>query len=145
MDPIKVKNKFYSTIDATINEFNMLEPNDSVLAAVSGGPDSVALVRSLLFFRQTYDLTLGIAHLNHQLRGEESLRDEQFVKEFAEKTGLPFFCEQQDVRAYAEHHRLSVEEAGRQVRYDFFPACPIITAIKELPPDIIKTIMQNWY
>jgi tRNA(Ile)-lysidine synthase len=120
MDPIKVKNKFYSTIDATINEFNMLEPNDSVLAAVSGGPDSVALVRSLLFFRQTYDLTLGIAHLNHQLRGEESLRDEQFVKEFAEKTGLPFFCERQDVRAYAEHHRLSVEEAGRQVRYDFF-------------------------
>ena len=120
MDTTKLKKDFYSSIDATVREFNLLEPGDSVLAAVSGGPDSVALLLSLLHLKQPYDLTLGIAHLNHLLRGEESLRDEQFVRELAEKFNLPLFCEQKDVKAYAGAHHLSVEEAGREVRYDFF-------------------------
>ncbi len=112
--------KFYKAVAKTIEEFQMLETGDSVLAAVSGGPDSMALVLTLISLKQQYDLTIGIAHLNHLLRGEDSLKDERFVREFAEKAGLPFFCEQQDVNAYAGRQRLSVEEAGRQVRYDFF-------------------------
>jgi tRNA(Ile)-lysidine synthase len=112
--------KFYAAIAKTIEEFHMLETGDSVLAAVSGGPDSMALVLTLMSLKQRYDLTIGIAHLNHLLRGEDSLKDERFVREFAEKKGLPFFCEQQDVKSHAGLHRLSVEEAGRQVRYDFF-------------------------
>lgn len=120
MEPEKLKKDFYRTIENTVREFNMLEPKDSVLAAVSGGPDSVALVRSLIFLKPSYNLNIGIAHLNHLLRGEDSLRDEAFVRELAQKFGLPFFCEQKDVRSHAEHHRLSVEEAGREVRYDFF-------------------------
>lgn len=120
MEPGKLKKGFYRTIKNTVREFNMLEPKDSVLVAVSGGPDSVALMRSLIFLKPSYDLDIGIAHLNHLLRGEDSLRDEAFVRELAQKFGLPFFCEQKDVRSHAEHHRLSVEEAGREVRYNFF-------------------------
>lgn len=115
-----MKKKFLRTVEAAVNEFKMLEPGDPVLAAVSGGPDSVALLLSLLHLKQAHDLSIGIAHLNHQLRGEDALRDEAFVRDLAEHFSLPFFCGQEDVAAYAGRHRLSVEEAGREVRYDFF-------------------------
>ena len=110
---------FLQTIDKTILDFNMLKPMDSVLVAVSGGPDSIALVLSLLSLKKK-DISIGIAHLNHLLRGEESTRDETFVKNFALKLDLPFHCKQKDVAAYAKKHKLSVEEAGRDVRYNFF-------------------------
>jgi tRNA(Ile)-lysidine synthase len=115
-----LKKKFLRAVEAAVCEFKMLESKDSILVAVSGGPDSVALLLSLLHLKQAHDLSIGIAHLNHRLRGEDSLKDEAFVRDLAEHFSLPFFCEQQDVAAYAQHHRLSVEEAGREVRYDFF-------------------------
>jgi tRNA(Ile)-lysidine synthase len=120
MEKAALKKKFHHSVASTVREFNMLEPKDPVLVAVSGGPDSVALLLSLLHLKQAYDLSIGIAHLNHRLRGEDSLRDEAFVRDLAEQFSLPFFCEQKDVAAYAGQHRLSVEEAGREVRYDFF-------------------------
>ncbi|MBU1342952.1 MAG: tRNA lysidine(34) synthetase TilS [Proteobacteria bacterium] len=112
--------RFIETVSGTICEFNMLEQEASVLAAVSGGPDSVALVLCLLALKDKYAVTIGIAHLNHLLRKEESLRDEAFTKELADRFGLPFHSEQVDVTAYAKTHRLSIEEAGRDVRYRFF-------------------------
>ncbi len=115
-----MKKDFFNTIARTIFDFGMLENKDKVLVAVSGGPDSVALLLSLLNLREKYDMTMGIAHLNHMLRKEESIRDEAFVKAFAEKLGLPFFSEKKNVDKYAKKHRLSIEEAGREVRYHFF-------------------------
>jgi tRNA(Ile)-lysidine synthase len=66
------------------------------------------------------DLTLGIAHLNHNLRGEESQRDEAFVRALSEKFGLPFFTQTMDIRLLAGQKHLSIEEAGRNARYAFF-------------------------
>ncbi|MDA8134323.1 MAG: tRNA lysidine(34) synthetase TilS [Desulfobacteraceae bacterium] len=120
MEKAALKKKFLRAVEAAVCEFKMLEPGDPVLAAVSGGPDSVALLLSLLHLKKTRDLSIGIAHLNHRLRGEDSLKDEEFVRDLAEQFRLPFFCRQEDVAAYACLHRLSVEEAGREVRYDFF-------------------------
>jgi len=111
---------FMENIAKTIFDYNMITQKDTVLAAVSGGPDSVALILSLLAFKEKYTLKIGIAHLNHMLRGEESLRDEAFVKELAHKLSLPFHDGQKDIKAYAKKHRLSVEEAGREARYHFF-------------------------
>lgn len=111
---------FLNTIDQTILEFHLLSPGDRVLVAVSGGPDSVALVLSLLAIKKKYALTIGIAHMNHRLRGEESLRDNTFVQTLADKLDLPFHDAQINVKAYAKTHRLSLEEAGRDVRYRFF-------------------------
>lgn len=119
-DRATIKKEFISTIAATLCDFNMLEQNTSVLVAVSGGPDSVALVLSLMAIREKQAITMGIAHLNHMLRGEDSLKDEAFVKELASKLDLVFHTEQKDVTAYAKTHGLSIEEAGREVRYDFF-------------------------
>ncbi|MCD4721863.1 MAG: tRNA lysidine(34) synthetase TilS [Desulfobacula sp.] len=121
MNDKKIMEKhFIENIAKTIFDYNMIDQKDKILAAVSGGPDSVALVLSLLALKERYTIKIGIAHLNHLLRGEESLRDEAFVKKLADTLALPFHEGQKDVKAYAEKHRLSIEEAGREVRYDFF-------------------------
>ena len=120
MDKIFMRKDFFNTIARTIFDFGMLETKDKILVAVSGGSDSVALLLSLLGLKEKYGITLGVAHLNHMLRKDESIRDEAFVKALAEKLDLPFFGEQTDVTAYAKKHRLSIEEAGREVRYHFF-------------------------
>ncbi len=112
----ELMNKFQKTIE----NYNMLVCGDSVLAGVSGGPDSMGLILFLMEIRKKYSLTLGIAHINHSLRGKESDRDEKFVKDFACKTGLPFFSATKDVTSIAKKNRLSLEEAARNVRYAFY-------------------------
>lgn len=115
-----MQDKFIQTVGQTILESGMLEKNDTVLAGVSGGPDSVALVLALMALKNEYRLKIGVAHINHQLRGDDAKRDEAFAKDFAEACGLPFFLKQADVKSYARINRLSLEDAGRKVRYEFF-------------------------
>lgn len=86
-----------------------------VLAAVSGGADSVALLCCL----HALGCDVAAAHLNHCLRGQESDRDEVFVRELCDKLGVPLTVESADVSAYAREHRLGTEEAARRLRYDF--------------------------
>lgn len=121
MAPLPViPNPLKRTIRQTVSRFRMLQQNDTVLIAVSGGPDSVALARILLDMQEEYHLTLGLAHLNHLLREEESKRDEHFVKQFARSVDLPLFSDRQDTKAHAKKNRLSIETAGRDLRYAFF-------------------------
>ncbi len=110
---------FLNDILKTIDTFHMLEKGDNVLIAVSGGPDSTALTLSLAALKNNFCITIGIAHINHLLRGAASENDEAFTKAFAEKLDIPFYVKRVDVKAYASAHRLSIEEAGRKVRYDF--------------------------
>ena len=106
----------------TIARYSMFEPGDTVLIAVSGGPDSVTLVHILNTIAGEYSLQLAIAHLNHGLRELESDRDAEFVAALAGKFDLPFYLEKKDVRAFQRHRHLSPEEAARQVRYAFYDA-----------------------
>lgn len=100
----------------------MASPGDRILVGLSGGPDSVALARVLMALAPDPDLdfSLALAHLNHSLRDEESLRDEVFAREFASAHGLDLTVETRDIRAEAKSGRLSLEEAGRNARYAFF-------------------------
>ena len=98
----------------------MLQSGDSVLVGVSGGPDSVALLHVLHRLAQPFSLTLGVAHLNHCLRKKDSDRDAEFVGSLAGRFNLPFFLEKKDVRKYQLRHKLSLEEAARKLRYNFF-------------------------
>jgi len=113
---------FMKTIHGTILDYHMIQNKDAVLVAVSGGPDSVALLLSLLELTEQFSIKTGIIHLNHMLRGKEATRDETFVKNLADRFSLPFYKKQEDVTAYAKKHGLSFEEAGRKVRYCFFEA-----------------------
>jgi len=112
---------FVREVFETISKFGMIQRKDAVLAGVSGGPDSVTLVRVLLYLKKKMNFTtLGIVHLNHGLRGEESLRDETFAKNLASQFSLPFFNKKMDIGALAKKEQLSIEEAGRNARYAFF-------------------------
>jgi tRNA(Ile)-lysidine synthase len=100
----------------------MFNPGDRVLLAVSGGPDSVALAHILVHLAPEYALRLGIAHLNHGLRGQDADRDAAFVSVLAGRLGLPVYADRQDVDAFQHRHHLSLEEAAREVRYQFLLA-----------------------
>jgi len=114
--------KVLRTVRDTIARCGMFGAGDSVLVAVSGGPDSVALTHILNTIAGDYSLQLAIAHLNHCLRGQESERDAEFVAHLAAKLDLPFYGEKNDVRAFEHRRRLSPEEAARRVRYEFYDA-----------------------
>ncbi len=114
------KINLFQMVTNTINDLKMLEKKDKILVAVSGGADSIALVLSLLALKDRYQIKLGIAHLNHMIRGEESIRDEIFAEQFASQLGLPCFSRQVNVKAHAKKYGLSIEQAGREVRYEYF-------------------------
>jgi tRNA(Ile)-lysidine synthase len=102
-----------------IRKHKLIEAGQKVLVAVSGGPDSVCLLYILYKVQTDLNITLHVAHLNHQLRGEESDADACYVAELARKLGIPAMIEKRDVKAYQTEHRLSLEEAAREIRYGF--------------------------
>ena len=90
-----------------------------LLVAVSGGPDSLALLHALWRLRGEYGLQLVGAHLNHRLRGAESDADAKFAGDTFAGLGIPFTVDGADVAGYRRRHRLSLEDAARRVRYSF--------------------------
>lgn len=90
-----------------------------VLAAVSGGLDSMCLLHLLATWGKENHVAVTAAHFNHQLRGEAADRDEAFVKKVCEEWGIPCVCGRGDTRACAEQEGFSIEEAARNLRYDF--------------------------
>ncbi len=94
-------------------------PADLLLVAVSGGPDSLALLHALARSRSATGLRLHAAHLDHALRGSESAADADFVVEACRKLGLGITTEKADVAAFQQAGRFSLEDAARRVRYDF--------------------------
>ncbi|NNK84196.1 MAG: tRNA lysidine(34) synthetase TilS [Desulfobacterales bacterium] len=114
-----IENNILRIVEHTIKSQRMFETQDSVLIGVSGGPDSVALLHILCKIAVKFSLTLGVAHLNHQIRKADSDRDEKFVASLAENLHLPFYNQKKDVLSYKKDHKLSLEEAARRVRYEF--------------------------
>ncbi len=107
---------------AYIREHNLLQPGMRVLVALSGGLDSVVLLDLLAQLAPEWRLALTAAHFNHQLRGAEADRDEDFVRTLCAGRALPCEVGRGDVRVYARAHHLSLEAAARALRYDFLIA-----------------------
>lgn len=102
-----------------IAEHNLLSRGDLVIVAVSGGPDSVALLHVLERLSSEMGFSLHVAHLNHGLRAEAG-EEEEFVARLAEQLGLNYSGSHADVRELARSRKMSLEEAGREARYAFF-------------------------
>lgn len=104
----------------TIKKHELIKYGDGVVVGISGGYDSVCLLHILYSLTQDYNLKLYPVHINHLLRGEEALRDEEFVKAFCAALGLEVHVERIDIAQKAKAERLSLEEAGRDARYGVF-------------------------
>ncbi|MFZ0212656.1 MAG: tRNA lysidine(34) synthetase TilS [Candidatus Acidiferrales bacterium] len=107
-------------VKGTIQRHEMLRAGDRVGVAVSGGADSVALLRLLEELRNEIGFTLCALHFNHQLRGAESDADENFVKTLAGALNLECVAVREDVGAVADRNNWNLEDAGRRLRYEFF-------------------------
>jgi tRNA(Ile)-lysidine synthase len=112
-------NKLLRTVEQTVTTYGMLKPRDSVVVGVSGGPDSVALFHVLLTLTSRFSLRLGVAHLNHCLRQNDSDKDAEFVTSLAGRFDIPCYIHKANVRKYQLENRLSLEEAARRVRHTF--------------------------
>lgn len=102
-----------------VDRHGLLPDGTRVLVALSGGRDSVYLLCRLLEWREERNLFVGAAHFNHHLRGEESDRDEQFVRELCTRWKIPLFVGGEDVGAWAESRGIGLETAARDLRYAF--------------------------
>jgi tRNA(Ile)-lysidine synthase len=103
-----------------IRRQELLHAGDRIGVAVSGGIDSVALLRLLLELRGELGIVLFVVHFNHKLRGAESDADQEFVAGLAHQHELEFFCDSDDVAQHAAEKRASLETAARELRYGFF-------------------------
>lgn len=114
-------NKLPFTVLKTINTYNLIKPHDSVIVAVSGGPDSVALLKIFhtLHVTQNLPLRIYVAHLDHQLRGKSSEQDAQFVQDLSKNLSLPFFSKSVNIRQISDQTKGSIEEIARRERYKF--------------------------
>lgn len=107
-------------IRATIKKFNMLSYGDSVIIGVSGGADSVCLTDVLNSLKEEYGLDITLVHINHNIRGAEAQRDEDYVMELGEKYGNSVKVFSYQVEEIAKKEGLTVEEMGRKLRYKAF-------------------------
>jgi tRNA(Ile)-lysidine synthase len=103
----------------TIEKHRMLQKGDRVVLAVSGGPDSMCMLDVFLQLVEEYQYRLQVCHVNHALRGEDSQRDELFVKAFCEAHDIRFSTETVDVRQYSAEKKIGIEESARILRYAY--------------------------
>ncbi len=115
-----MKNMSKQKLLKTIQNYKMLSKGDGLLVGVSGGPDSVALLYLLMELKDDYDLQIYVVHLNHMLREDESDDDAGYVEKLAKRLKLPVFIGKKDVGEFAKANKLSLEEAARIQRYEFY-------------------------
>ena len=100
-----------------IDENRLIVKSDKVLVAFSGGADSVFLLYFLLKFKKRLGIELSAFHLNHKLRGRSANSDEKFCAKFCSERDIKFKSVSRDVKTFAQKKKISLEEAGREIRY----------------------------
>jgi len=131
-----------------IEEHHLVSRHRRLVVAVSGGPDSVCLLHILYTLKENLGIVLHVAHLNHELRGDEADADAQFVSDLTRRLGIPATVERRDVKVYQARQRLSLEEAAREVRYDFLAEVAGLVgtgwvAVGHTVDDHIETILMH--
>lgn len=126
-------------LPAFIRRYEMLRPGDQVTCAVSGGADSMALLFALYLLKEKLQISLSAAHYNHGLRGEESDRDEAFVRTFCDRFEIPLYCNRGQVKPGPK----GLEAAAREARYAFFETIPGKIATAHTADDNAETVLMH--
>ncbi len=122
-----------------VRQYEMVQPGDRVFCAVSGGADSVALLFGLYLLKDKLDIQLAAAHYNHGLRGEESDRDEAFVRQLCSRLEIPLCVEKGNVKP----GKKGLEASAREARYGFFAALPGKIATAHTADDNAETVLLH--
>ena len=122
-----------------LREYDMVQPGDKVICAVSGGADSMALLWAMHLLKDKLQIQLQAAHFNHNLRGEESDRDEDFVVSFCENHGIPCHVG----RGIVEAGEKGLEAAARTARYAFLQTLPGKIATAHTADDNAETLLLH--
>ncbi|MCA0972699.1 tRNA lysidine(34) synthetase TilS [Halobacillus litoralis] len=107
-------------VHSFIKKHQLIRPNETVIAAVSGGPDSMAMLHFLTKLRKEWSLTIMAVSVDHGLRGKESQEDLEYVKRMCQEWDVPCTGAHVDVKAYKDSEGLGTQEAARQLRYQVF-------------------------
>ncbi len=126
----------------------LIEERNKIIAAVSGGADSVVMLDLLAREQEAFGLTVIVGHFNHQLRGSESDGDEQLVAQRAVHYGFELYVERANTAEFARHRKLGIQEAARQLRYDFFDKLLVSSGFDKIATahnadDNAETILLN--
>ena len=122
-----------------LRRYDMLQESDQVTCAVSGGADSMALLWGLYLLREKLGIHLAAAHFNHQLRGEESQRDEEFVRQFCDRFDIPLTVGSGEVKSGNK----GLEAAARDARYAFLQTLPGKIATAHTADDNAETVLMH--
>lgn len=122
-----------------IREYDMVQPSQHIICACSGGADSVALLFSLYLLKERLGIRLSAAHFNHQLRGEESDRDEAFVRSFCDQYDIPLFVGKGSVVS----GKKGLEAAAREARYAYFATLDGTIATAHTADDNAETVLLH--
>lgn len=109
-----------SKIKEIITKENLIKENDNIIIALSGGPDSVFLFHVLRILKDSLSFSMYASHINHMYRGIDADNDEKFVVDLCNQYGIKLFIKRKNAAEYAKELKLTEEEAGRKIRYDFF-------------------------
>ena len=126
-------------LTAFIRQYDMVQPGDTVVCALSGGADSVALLFGLYLLKEKLDISLEAAHFNHHLRGEESDRDEAFVRDFCDRYDIPLHIGSGQVMP----GKKGLEAAARDARYAFLRSLPGKIATAHTADDNAETVLLH--
>ena len=128
-----------SKLRSFVKEQQLIARGDSIVCAVSGGADSMALLWALYLLKEEWELDLSAAHFNHHLRGEESDRDEQFVRDFCSGYGIPLHVGSAQVAAGEK----GLEAAARDARYAYLSTLPGKIATAHTADDNAETVLMH--
>ncbi len=115
------KNTLIQKVYNTIKKYDLIKPGDKLVLGVSGGPDSICMLDIFIKIKEKQHphFDFVVAHVNHMIR-QEAKEDEAFVKAYCKKNQIQFYAKSIDVQKIANNNKISTEEAGRNVRYNFF-------------------------
>ena len=132
-------------VNEALTRFNLLQGAKHVTVALSGGADSMALLGALLELKDELKIEkISAAHFNHQIRGCEAVRDQDFVTKFCAKNGVELFLGSADVPSFAKEKGMSLELAARKLRYEFFDSISTdLIATAHTASDNLETVIFN--